>query len=394
MFKWTKLSTLLVLILVGLFTIAAYKPSLFQGGIKITPLRTGTQPQLFIIEDGSGNTLFKILNNGAILDRPPINMITNSELAIWSGGTRHGISAALNAAPDGWYFWDTTNSGATRYSSGDASAVIARSGLTSFNGFPHTMYVESAAAYGQEDYVGFPKSGVSREASWYQQFYGQQIQFGAWVWTDGNSSGATDFIKAYIMTQKSGTSTAAALSSDYAGGGWEYLSATTTVPIAADCLEVGFLLNGTALSGPSAFIVGPTLVKGVVNMANPIRRVGETVYFENPVAFVSNGPTFDLAAGTSSFNLAYEGSGKIPENVSALYVGYQLEVSSSGDHQSQFRPDTSCLTGTTLWSTAPSGVTLYTHNVWVKTDYAGDFDLYTSGAANGVSIFITGAQVR
>lgn len=321
----------------------------------------------------------------------PVNYISNASLSIWSGGTNS--AASTSSAPDGWYLWDTTNTGATLYNSGDSSAIIARSGLTAFNGFPHAMYVESAASYGQEDYMGYPESGVSREASWYQQFLGKKVQFGALVWTDSATSGATDFIKAYIMTQKSGTSTAAALSSDFAGGGWEYLSATTTVPLGATCLEGGFLLNGTALSGPSAFIVGPTFVSDGVMVSRPIVKRNETVYFTDAVGFVDNGPTFDLVAGTSSFNLARQGSGKIPEDVSALYVIYQGEFSGA-NHQSSFRSDTSHLTGATFYSSALTGATLFTHSTWVPTDYAGDFDLYTSAAVNGVSIFITGAQLR
>jgi len=87
MFKWTKLSTVLVLILVGLFTIAAYKPTLFQGGLKITPLRDGTQPQLLIIEDGSGTTLFKISNQGQINNQNIVMIDNIDDLSAWADTT-------------------------------------------------------------------------------------------------------------------------------------------------------------------------------------------------------------------------------------------------------------------------------------------------------------------
>jgi hypothetical protein len=61
-----------------------------------------------------------------------------------------------------------------------------------------------------------------------------------------------------------------------------------------------------------------------------------------------------------------------------------------------FRPNTSITTGISFFAVEHSsgGVSIAQHTQWVNTDYAGDFDLYTSAAVNGVSIFITGAQMK
>lgn len=343
----------------------------------------------------------------------PVNYIKNSSLDHWSGGSNF-VNTSLApstggatkfAMPDGWAI-NGDKSGATLYRLPNVAPV---SGTTILPGQSNSLYVENrntSAGIGVSVFACYPaENGVSSSQSWYGQFLGQRTVFGAWFKVDKAARAAASvteyFVRPFINTYSGPQvrATSYAVGPYASSGSWENLSAVTTVPYRATAVEVGFemhptILAGTALTGDSAYICAPYLLINPVN-SDYIPQPNEIFYFRNPVPFDTNGSTFDTAGGTSSFAISKSTAGKISPNVQALYVTIIGNAADGTQHQ--FRPDTRDLTGATIYAkaNAPSGTTgAVNATQWVKTDYNGDFDLYTSSGVTDISIYILGAQMR
>lgn len=269
------------------------------------------------------------------------NVIKNSAFAVWSSGTAYAIDAS--ASPDGWSFTDIantgSNAGATKVNLADVTTP--GSGQTEiYPGLTHSALITSDAGVGVSDYWVYPdeNSGLSVAQTWYRKFVGRTITFGALVYTDSSLAGDTNYIRPYISTanvggHKGGTVNGSGVTrstfGDYASGGWQFLSASTTVPNGATALEFGWQIFGTALSSsPTAYVCGPTLISGntVGALQEYIPVPNEVVDFKNFVPLVKGGnSTFGVSAEVYQFDLSANSSvtdqqHKISDDVDAVYI--------------------------------------------------------------------------
>lgn len=350
----------------------------------------------------------------------PPNMIHNSLLGIWSGGSRYGVGGTT-CVPDGWTITGT-KTGVSRV---EGSDTALGSGATVYPGFPHSMLIENWATKtgpgGTTAYVQYPAmAGVSPSRVWYQQFAGKRVVFGAWVNFDVNqyvkSAVTTNFMRPYILTY-TGANNYVQNATSFAFGpyvtnhGWTMVSAVTDVPTKATALEVGFELSPTILaaaaddtagnprSGDSIYVCAPFLLVDPLQ-TEYVPNPQEEIYFDRAVEFYNGtAANWNKGVGTSSYNVAQETLGKISPNVSTLYVTYQAKSAGSGTVSVQFRTSTASkhLSGATFYpvfNNAGGTSNFSTGPVWVPTDYNGDFDVYTSEAQTGVSLTVTGAKMR
>jgi len=352
------------------------------------------------VTDRSGNLLFVIDSNGNVSyvssDASRENLVENAKLSIWSGGTCQVTNLAA-AAPDNWKVYDTTNSGATRYDFSDSQLIAT--GATAYGYLGHAMYIQGIdSLHGMADEIAY-NAGVSNQAWYYQKFRGQAVQWGAMVYTDTGTTGATDFIRPYIITSTNtrttaGVSTFATYSTDYANGGWEFISATTTVPNAATAFEVGFeIKNSSELSGESAFILGPTLFIGGNTVYSPIQKGPETILFAKQLdPFGSGGSTFGASTTVTSMDLSSDigWNGIVPDDVSAIYV--TSIVSTEYPNGVHYYGDNS-LGGVTAFGVS-SGTSPQAITTWIPVGASGAINVLSTSEASGTSLFIHGAKVR
>ena len=326
-----------------------------------------------------------------------INIVDNVGLDIWSksGATRSRTST--DAAPDGWKVYNVGDTGATRYSFADPQmAAIA---ATPYGTFGHAMYAQTLEATDTDtDEIGY-NSGVSIRQWYIDKFRGQEVQAGFLVWTDPGTGGALDVFRPYIITctnvRTSGISLFAAYSADYAGGGWEFMSATTTVPDKATAFEFGIdIKNQSALSGESIFIIGPTIIVNGSPVTYPVQKINETIFFEEiHDPFGSGGSNF-LGAALSTIDLSLdpEWSGIIPDNVSHIYVTVGVNASYPG--ALYFYGDN--LLGGVSFFGLQSGVSPSFRTAWIPVSGSGTLNIANGSGAvfSGTSLFVHGAKIR
>lgn len=326
-----------------------------------------------------------------------VNEVTNQKLAIWTGGTsRYGSDTS--SAPDGYEICTQgSTTGLTRYGQSDSQLIAT--GATPYGNLGYAMYVQSmGATHGVPAEIAY-NSGVSNQPWYYHKYRGKQIQWGAMVYTDPGTTGATDFIRPYIVTATNARGTAgitafATYSSDYAGGGWEFISAVTTVPNNATALEVGFeVVATTGLTGASAFILGPVLISGNTVNATPNPNPNEQIFFTKTLdPFGSGGSTFGTGTG-GSLDLSSDNGwgGKIPDDVAQLYV--QVGVNASYPYALHFYGD-NAVGGVSFYG-LQSGVSPNFQTAWLPVDAGGEINVSDPGANfTGVSFFPIAAIVR
>ncbi len=344
----------------------------------------------------------------------PQNLINNALLAVWSGGSRYGAPLAaygasggsIWAVPDGWNI-QGASTGVTRY---DAPDAIAGSGSSVYPGFPHSAYVQTwgtATGTGTTRYFTYPgTNGVSTTATWYRQFAGQRVTFGAWVKRDTAQYTATGvstyFIRPFINTYANAGylagETSFAFGSYQATNGWECVTATTTVPTAATALEVGFAMNPTVLAavgGDSAYVCGPFLYVNPVDSAfapNP----QEIVYLNRSLDVWSGGSTFTAQLGNNvgqSIDLSTGAGWKgiIPDSAKAIYCTIRGDFASTADplHFYANMLDS----GVTLYPQVTAGVASF-DNIWIPLKADGTFIVDNVAAVTGVSLIVNAVQVR
>lgn len=331
----------------------------------------------------------------------PQNLIQNSLFGVWSGGSTFVI-AGRAGVPDGWNI-PSASTGATKV---DVANTAPGTGSTVYAGFTHSVSLgnyNATTGAGTTAYFTYPsENGVSTSRTWYQQFAGKRVVFGAWVWQDFGQYAAsgvtTQFIRPFINTYPGGY---AAGETSFAFGdyplksGWNLLSAVTTVPNGATALEVGFAMNPTILAprvttGDSAYVCAPFLLIDPIH-AGYVPVPQEVIYLRNAARFDSS--NYATAGGNSSFTVAARTAGKIPEDVDALYVAF-IGTPAGSTNEVHFRPSTTNVGSGATYYTALAGVSPVTAHEWVNTDYNGDFDMYSLNPVTGVTISITGVKMR
>lgn len=356
------------------------------------------------------------------------NWLHNVSLGVWSGGT---ISATYlfasqntdgaNAAPDGWRWSETDNvlSGASRMDV--QSITTAGTGATEiYPGLTHSVHFSHSGNYGTSDWLLYPDSSVSSQQHWYGQFVGKQITFGALIWVDEDTTGATNLVRPFIRTSASGATpyggnctfgpyaTGDSNSASARGSaGWEFLSASTTVPDAATALDFGFEIWGHAYSssqiGTSGYMCGPTLTSGAT-IGFPIMVPGEVVYLDNPINLANHDPAPSTAisygAGGSTIDVYSASTGQIPRDVDALLFTLCVGSGTTGD-QLSLRRTSSVSTGVSWYIDEAAqdsegdhtGMESFTG--WVKTDHLGRFFLVSgNNGITGASPIFTAVKMR
>jgi len=335
------------------------------------------------------------------------NWIKNASLSVWSGGTIAASSAAYGASynatgydamPDGWKWGYDGNvaSGASRMDHHDVTSP--GSGATEiYPGLAHSVYFSHSGNYGVSDYMLYPNSAVSSQANWYRQFAGKQVTFGAYVWTDANTTGATNLVRPFIRTSNNGaTPYANATFGPYANGGWDWLSATTTVPNGATALDFGFEITGNAYSssviGTSGYMCGPTFVSGAT-VGSPIIEPREIVFLDSPVSLYGSSPAGQTySAGETQIDVYSGTTGQIPRDIQAVY--FNLGVASGTTNDPVVFRDTSSGNGVTQYVTTGQAQGFFNIQGWVKTAYDGSFYIYTQAGLSGCTPEIVAVELR
>lgn len=333
----------------------------------------------------------------------PQNWIKNSKLAFWSGGTcyANGSTAAL---PDGWYMPSlSTYTGATLVAVNTISPV---SSVTP--DFLHSMNVgvndPTTGQSASTKFILYPGSGVSTASSWYKNFAGKSVTFGAWVnrpITQTVTSGiTTNFIRPVINTHSihlSGVTSGYWAQGDYVeNSDWNLATVTMDVPNDASAFECGFAMNPTAIaptgtSGDSAYIVAPFL------LINPLHKSyvpipDEEVFFTNQIdVFGAGGSTF--GTGTSqALDISSDNGwgGKIPDDTESIYV--TVAVDATYMNALHFYGDNS-LGGVSFYGQGGSGVSIQTMTAWIPISSSGTINISdVSDNFTGTSLFVLGAK--
>ena len=336
---------------------------------------------------------------------PPaqVNEITNAALGVWSKGTNFQTDS--DSSPDGWLVWDQTNTGVTRIDVSDVPAL--GTGNTIYPGFTHAMEIKTAAASGISDYISYPSaSGVSENETWYKKYAGKRVTFGAMVRTD-----IANNVRPYIITcnnaRTAGTGNAAGVTpyaayGSYGDGdaGWDFLTATTTVPIGATALEFGWEIDGTARTGPTAYVCGPTFTSGTTPTM-PIPKPGEVVILEEGLNVWYGIKTSGGDTGASAFmpgsaqaldlSVDQGWNGIIPDDAEAILVESGISVVAVGDTL-RFYGNTG-IGGTTVYGLV-AGTTNYAQ-IWVPVSYDGIVNVIPDDSQEvGLVLHVNAVQMR
>ena len=338
----------------------------------------------------------------------PRNYIDNSELAIWSGGTRWG-SGGLASVPDGWYIPNlSTYTGVTRT---DVSTIAPVSSVT-----PqaiHSMYIntwDATTGAGNTNYIAYPDSGVSTAAWWYNKFAGHSVVFGAWVKRDIDqfiaSGVSTNFIRPFINTNTTYVAAETYFTfGDYIeNDGWTLSTMEYNVPAGATAFEVGFAMNPTVLAPPggsstgdSAYIVAPFLLINPLNKEY-VSRPDEIIWFKKQLDVWTGGSTFGAKAtarAAVSLDLSADvgWNGIVPDDTKAIYasVGGTFSGVLAADFL-HFYGDES-LSGVTI-RTPVAGIASLERPVWIPVSSTGTINVDNINVVTGVSLWVHGAQIN
>lgn len=332
------------------------------------------------------------------------NYIENSLLGVWSGGSRYTVGGTASV-PDGWNIM-STYTGTSRF---DLSDVAPGSGSTIYPGFPHSMYLENrnpVTGPGTTAYVTYsPTNGVSSTRTWYQQFAGKRVVFGAWVKKENTQAVAsgvtTNFIRPFINTYSgagyAGVEKSFAFGNYASGNEWTMLSSVTTVPAGATALEVGFAMNPTILAakgvvaqtGDSVYICAPFL------LIDPIK----TEYIPAPQEVVFLNKTLNVWSGGSTFGSRDSGdvgvsldlsvhpgwAGIIPDSAKAILCTVKGDFASTADplHFYANKIDS----GVTVYPQIAAGVASFS-NVWIPISTTGTIKVDNVATVTGVTLWV------
>jgi len=342
----------------------------------------------------------------------PENFIKNSQLAIWSGGTRWG-SGGLASVPDGWYIPDTsTYTGVTRI---DVNTIAPVSSVTP--PFTHSMYVnvwDGTNASGQSantKFVLYPDSGVSAAPWWYQKFAGKNVTFGAWVKRDLGqpvaSGVTTNFIRPVMNSHSvhlSACSTYWKLGDFVEKNGWSLATVTWDVPATADAFEVGFAMNPTVLApgvstetGDSVYVVAPFLLINPLK-AEYVSRPGEVIFLKIGLNVWSGGSDFGAQAATdagTALDLSEDvgWGGIIPDDVEAIYANVGGSFAGVLDADYLYFYGDNILSGTTVCGEVASIRSIF-HPMWIPLSSTGTINVDNVNVVTGVTLQVQGVQMR
>jgi len=340
----------------------------------------------------------------------PENLLENSLYAVWSGGTRYGVLDADGksggskwAVPDGWNV-QGAYTGVTRC---DAPDAITGSGSSVYSGFPYSAEINcwgTATGAGTTRYYTYPATtGVSTSAAWFDRFRGKRVVFGAFVKRDldqyTKTGVTTNFIRPFINTYSGAGYLAGETSfafGDYqTTNGWAAVSATTTVPLNATALEVGFAMNPTVLaatstSGDSAYVCAPFLYIDPLSKEYA-SRPGEVIFFKRPIDFDYD---YDKSiTAVSAYNVPGQTRGIAPAAMAAAYLVSMTGNAASGVSV-MFRAN-AAMSGVSFPANRGASTDqsiLYT--TWVVPDADGNFELNSSSGVSNISITLHGVELK
>ena len=342
----------------------------------------------------------------------PKNEIKNSQLGIWSGGTRWG-SGGLASVPDGWYIPSTSTYTGVTLVGVDAIAPV--SSVTP--AFIHSMYINTwdgtnaSVQNGNTKFVLYPDSGVSTQSWWYKKFAGKSVTFGAWVNRDVAQVVASGVTTNFIRPVINSHSVHLSACSDYwklgdfiEDGDWALATVTWDVPANADAFECGFAMNPTVLaarksgnSGDSMYVVAPFLLINPLNKEYA-PKPGEVITFNKQLEpWPSGGSTFGAqatghAATSIDLSSANNFEGIIPDDTEAIYA--TVRVQASYGHAIQFYGDDPRGGVSFFGVDQGSGVTSQASTAWIPISSSGTLNVDNIAVFSGVSLMIHGAKMR
>ena len=336
----------------------------------------------------------------------PENFIKNSQLAIWSGGTRWG-SGGLASVPDGWYIPSlSTFTGVTRI---DVNTISPVSSVTP--SFTHSMLLstwDATTGTGNTNYVAYPNSGVSAAQWWRDKFAGKTVVFGAFVKRDLGqyvaSGVSTNFIRPFIhVGQNYKASEVNYTFGDYIEkGGWALATIEYDVPAGVSAFEVGFAMNPTVLAPPGGSSTGDSVyVCAPFLLINPlckeyVANPGEVIFLNKTLDVWSGGSTFGAMAigqaGTAlDLSLDTGWSGIIPDDAAAIYATVKGDFAATADPLHFYGNNID--SGVTIYPNVVAGVATF-NNIWIPISSTGTINVDNVAVVTGVSLFVEGVLMR
>jgi len=339
------------------------------------------------------------------------NLAHNTKLSVWSGASCSATAAA--AAPEGWHLRDPGNTGATLYRWGDDPVIAGADDTVSQEliasaGTPYA-HLGNAMQWqlhgtidGIADEIEY-MSAVSTDANWINRWVGQDIQWGFLIYTDPVGAGTSNVFRPYIVTCTNTITTAgvtafAAMGTGvsepatggitnyaWARGGWQWMSASTRVPLGATAVAFGIEgIQTTALTGESCFILGPTIVSGTT-VGFPVPKHDEVIWLADTIdMFVSGGST--IGAGTAlNYDISDSSTllGRVSDDNQAMYVTIGgLFTGLEGG--AIFRIYDKIDSGITIESQR-SAISSYLTRTWIPIGVSGYVTFDTNPAGNAVS---------
>jgi hypothetical protein len=228
------------------------------------------------------------------------NLLTNSELGCWSNGT--SLLGADNLGPDDWYKVHNT-------------LDLARETSSTYIEGPQGMKVTKGAD--TAEYIEW--NFEAREQQWFlDMLKGRTVTMGAWVY-DSQASNTRlqiyDNVGTASSIYHSGNSTK------------EWLEVTRTIDASATVIRIRLRFN--LLSGNTSYISRPMLSFGAsIGEGNWVPRLPEIIMFEEASPIFLNYNNVSISADTY-IELAVELGGKVPENVKAIHLTYEGEVTTT-----------------------------------------------------------------
>ena len=336
----------------------------------------------------------------------PKNEIKNSQLGIWSGGTRWG-SGGLASVPDGWYISNlSTYTGVTRI---DVNAISPVSSVTP--SFTHSMYLntwDATTGAGNTNYIAYPNSGVSAAQWWRDKFAGKTVVFGAFVKRDLGQYAATgvttNFIRPFVHIGQNYKATEINFTfGDYIEtGGWTLATMEYDVPAGVSAFEVGFAMNPTVLAPPGGSSTGDSVyVCAPFLLINPLRKEyvpnpGEVIFLNKTLDVWSGGSTFGAMAigqaGTAlDLSLDTGWGGIIPDDAEAIYATVKGDFASTADPLHFYGNNID--SGVTIYPNVVAGVATF-NNIWIPLSSTGTINVDNVAVVTGVSLFVEGVKVK
>ena len=228
---------------------------------------------------------------------------------------RPGLIAGNNLDADGWYR--------------DSTADVFREG-TSGTTKAGSYYALKMTATATDDFRYWPTATERTLVEHYERFRGRTVAFGVWVHT---STASQVFIQLIDSDTIDYNQTSDSSSFHTGGGSYEWLEVTMTVGTDTTEFSAAFVVD----SAGDIFYSQPMLVFGSsIGEGNYTAPIEEVVRLESSITLIDYNGTPKTTAADVPINLEVQSRGKLPKNLSGIFMQTLVRDSSSSSADAVF----------------------------------------------------------